>query len=547
VPEADRYDVRVARSAGGLLRAFNEAGALSAADVHVAIRLGRLAGEADEHALLATAFAVRGPRLGHVCTDLATVRDTVVVEGDTPVDLQALPWPSTDAWLASVAASTLVAGEGVDVAVAPLRLVGSRLYLDRYWQEERQVAADLLARSAAVTDGVREERLVAGLSRLFPDGAGDAQHQAAASVVRRRLTVVAGGPGTGKTTTVARILALLLEQAQAAGTPPPLVALAAPTGKAAARLEEAVHEEAARLDVSDEVREWLLAVSASTLHRLLGWKPRNRARFRHDRTNRLPHEVVIVDETSMVSLTLMARLLEAVRPTARLVLVGDPEQLASVEAGAVLGDIVGPASGSDEAATASTRSGFASRSSCCGACTASAVRSPSWRPAVQGGDADAVLDVLRAEHDDVTWIPADVADAGADELAPIRTAVVGAGTALVAAARAGDGRSALDALGTFRLLCAHRRGPYGVSTWTAQVESWLAAAIDGFAAGRRLVRGAATPLHAERLRPPALQRRHRRGGRDRRRSRRASGPSSDGASCWSSAPTASAASTPSTP
>ena len=142
--------------------------------------------------------------------------------------------------------------------------------------------------------------------------------------MRRRFAVVAGGPGTGKTTTVARIVALLAEQAAAAGAPAPLVALAAPTGKAAARLEEAVHAEAAKLDVTSSVREALLALNASTLHRLLGWRPDSHSRFRHNRGNRLPHDVVIVDETSMVSLSLMARLVEAVRPEARLVLVGDP-------------------------------------------------------------------------------------------------------------------------------------------------------------------------------------------------------------------------------
>ncbi len=150
-----------------------------------------------------------------------------------------------------------------------------------------------------------------------------------------RFGVVAGGPGTGKTITVARIVALLSEQASSAGTAEPLVALAAPTGKAAARLEEAVHEQAAELAVSDAVRAQLLASNASTLHRLLGWRPDSNSRFRHNRGNRLPHDVVIVDETSMVSLSLMARLVEAVRADARLILVGDPGQLTSIEAGAV--------------------------------------------------------------------------------------------------------------------------------------------------------------------------------------------------------------------
>ena len=108
-------------------------------------------------------------------------------------------------------------------------------------------------------------------------------------------------------------------------------------------MAEAVHDAARRLDVDDELRAWLLSLDASTVHRLLGRRAGTETRFRHDRHNQLPYEVVVVDETSMMSLPLMARLLEAVRPDARLVLIGDQEQLASVEAGAVLGDIVGPA------------------------------------------------------------------------------------------------------------------------------------------------------------------------------------------------------------
>ena len=182
-------------------------------------------------------------------------------------------------------------------------------------------------------------------ARLF---AGQDGRRPARSPPRRRccarFAVVAGGPGTGKTTTVARIVALLAEQAAAAGAPAPLVALAAPTGKAAARLEEAVHDEARGLDVARAgPRAAARAAGGSTLHRLLGWRPGSHSRFRHHRGNRLPHDVVIVDETSMVSLSLMARLVEAVRPDARLILVGDPGQLTSIEAGAVLGDIVGPA------------------------------------------------------------------------------------------------------------------------------------------------------------------------------------------------------------
>ncbi len=506
--EADPFDARLARQARGVLGQFNAAGVLNAADVHVALRLGRLTGEADEAVLLATALAVRAPRLGHVCTDLGTIRATATIDVEAPVDLQALPWPDPDEWLRRVAASPLVVnsdGEREGDAAPddrPLRLAGARLYLDRYWREERQVAAALSARAGHEAAGVDTDVLARGLDRLFAGPGPDHQRLAGASAVLRRFSVVAGGPGTGKTTTVARVLALLLEQAEAAGSPAPLVALAAPTGKAAARLEEAVHEEASRLDVSSGVRDRLVATRASTLHRLLGWRPGNRSRFRHDRGNRLPHEVVVVDEMSMVSLSLMAKLVEAVRSDARLVLVGDPEQLASVEAGAVLGDVVGPAADglvmrppARRALAEASRHQVAAEEPPAGASIGDGIvvlrhvhrfggGIAQLAEAVRRGDAGAALEVLGGDTGDVQWIPADVAETPtAAALRPVRDAAVDAGRRVTEAARAGEARAAIEALAGFRLLCAHRRGPHGVSTWMARVESWLAAEIEGFAAG----------------------------------------------------------------
>ena len=374
VSDPDPFAARIAVQASGLLRQFNVAGVLSAADVHVARRLGALAGESSEPVLLAAALAVRGPRLGHVHVDLAAIRGTAAIDTEDPVDLDQLPWPEPEPWLEAVAASPLVARETADPGpppaergtpptepgtppVRPLRLRGAWLYLDRYWAEEIAVAAALLHRSGPGTQAPDSAVLEASLERMFPGEADGRQSDAARAAVLQRFAVVAGGPGTGKTTTVARIVALLAEQAQAAGRPLPLVALAAPTGKAAARLQEAVREETGQLEVSPEVRELLLELQATTLHRLLGWRPGSNSRFRHDRGRRLAHDVVIVDETSMVSLSLMARLIEALRDDARLVLVGDPGQLASIEAGAVLGDIVGPAGGDKTAGGGGTASG----------------------------------------------------------------------------------------------------------------------------------------------------------------------------------------------
>ena len=474
---ADPFDARRAAGAAGLLRVFNDAGVLAAADVHVARRLAELAREGDEQVVLAAALAVRGPRLGHVCVDLATIAATASVDTDEPVDLAALPWPEPGDWAARVAGSALAGG--------PLHVAGTVVHLDRYRREEERVAAGLRALAGAPAPEVDEALLTAGLDRLLPER-GD-QRLAAAAAVLRRVAVVAGGPGTGKTTTVARILALMAEQASARGEGPPLVALAAPTGKAAARLAEAVHDEAAALDVADAVRAQLLAAGASTVHRLLGRAPRRSA---------LPHDVVIVDEASMVSLSLMVRLVDAIRPGARLVLVGDPGQLASVEAGAVLADVAGPAAAAPRmrppaAAQLGRVSGMAVAADPAGTAigdgivTLSRVRRfgaaiGAVADAIRRGDPDATLAALEAGGDTVRWLPADPAAGAAPEA--VRAGAVGAARGVIAAARGGDATAALRALGGFRLLCAHRRGPYGVAAWSARIEAWLGDAVPGFAA-----------------------------------------------------------------
>jgi len=464
----DWFDAGRACAATGLLGRFNDAELLTAADVHVAGRLAELGGDDGEAVKLAAAFAVRGPRLGHVFVDLATLRDTAAVESEEPVDLSSLPWPTPDRWLAEVAASRLTAvGEEDPHADRPLRLLGSRLYLDRYWREERAVAADLRAMATPAPD-VSAAALAAGLARLFADDTDEGQRRAAAAAVRRRLAVVAGGPGTGKTTTVARIVALLDEQARACNGRPPLVALAAPTGKAAARLQEAVHAEAAGLAVAEGTRELLLSLRASTLHRLLGARRGTHSRFAHDRDNRLPHDVVIVDETSMVPLSLMSRLVEAVRADARLVLVGDPGQLASIEAGVVLADIVGAGEAAGSGHPIAEGIVVLERVHRYGGGIAALAQ------AIRRGDGDGAVRSLRGAPGEVTWLAYELDAPGRlAELGVVRERSVAAARAVLAAARAGAGSEALRELGRFRLLCAHRRGPHGVSEWTSRVREWL--------------------------------------------------------------------------
>ncbi len=458
---------RLAGDVTGLVGALNAAGVLDAADVHVATRLCALLDEIDQSVCLAAALAVRAPRLAHVCIDLATVPGSLTSELEESVDLAAFGWPPLATWLDSVAASPLV-GDGV--GPHPLRLEGTRLYLDRYWRQERRIADGLLE-LAADAPTVDEAALAAGLDELYGPDPADRQRRAAEAAVRRRFAVVAGGPGTGKTTTVARIIVLLDAQAAATGRPRPRLALAAPTGKAAARLEESVHAEARRL--SSESIDRLLGLRASTLHRLLGWRPDTHSRFRHDRTNRLPYDAIVVDETSMVSTSMMASLVEAVGDEARLILVGDPDQLASVEAGAVLGDIVGPAESSQ---TSPIAAGIVvlDRVHRFGGAIAELAA------AIRHGDADAAIAVLRGGAADVEWLEAD--GAARRDLPPIRDRVVAAAVECTEAARSGRPTAALDALGAMRVLCAHRRGPTGVTGWNAQIERWIAEAIPGYGA-----------------------------------------------------------------
>ncbi len=442
--------------AEGLLREFAEAGVLAPADVHVALRLARLGGEDREPVLLAAALAVRGVRAGSVCVDLATVAESVVPDEDAPpVDLV---WPE---W--SALEDSPVVAVGIDAPWKPLRLVDGLLYLDRYWQQEQLVRHQLDERAARPAPPVD----LAGLDALFDAPAPDLQRLATAVAAGRWVSVITGGPGTGKTHTVARLLKVLLDQPG----PPLRIALAAPTGKAAARLQESVLEQAAAVGLPGDL-------TASTLHRLLGWRPDSRSRFRHDAANHLPYDVVVVDESSMVSLTMMARLLEALRPTARLVLVGDPDQLTPVDAGAVLSDLVhrpapaGAASGLpdderdavdlDDDERRQLRNGV--------------VRlrvSQRYGPGIAGlaeavrkGEADRVLELLETGAE----LSLDT------DTTALEDRIRAVAAELRAAAESGDAQRCLALLGRHRLLCAHQRGPAGVMTWNDRVARLIGAA-----------------------------------------------------------------------
>ena len=440
------HDWRLARGRTGLLGEFNDGLLLTAADLHVARRVGALGGEDDERVLLAVALAVRAVRRGSVCLSLDQVR----------TEAPELPWPDADGWADAVRRSGLV---GSGVLRWDQHEGGDLLYLDRYHRLETQVRDDLVARAAQAAPVVDEARLAAALIQVRGEHASEEQLAAAGSAVRRWTTILTGGPGTGKTTTVARMLALLADQAAARGERIS-VALTAPTGKAASRLQEAVSTELAGLHGLPEALSLLGRPQGVTLHRLLGWRPDNATRFRHDRSNRLKHDVVVVDESSMVELTMMARLLEALRPDARLILVGDPQQLTSVGAGAVLGDLVRGYDGRPDSPVVRLVENHRFQAEI-----------EALAAALQAEDADAVLEVLRSSSQQVSFVEA----ASEEELVEaLRPDLVAAAAAVRERAEAEDARGALQALDGQRLLCAHREGPYGVRRWNGLVERWLA-------------------------------------------------------------------------
>ncbi len=445
--EFDPFAAELALRAPEPLAGLNRAEILIASDIHVASTLGQITGVSDAEILRCVALAVAAARQGHAFFELED-EDEQRMRGST----------------------ALIGAD--ESQPAPLRLDGARLYLDRYWREERRLAAALLTRNRMRAEVGDLATLGAAITRLFPGEAATEQRTAAAVALLRDLTVIAGGPGTGKTTTVARIVALTQTLADELEQPAPLIALCAPTGKAAARLQDAVGGHA----------------RASTIHRLLGWLPGGR--FRHDATNRLPHDLVIVDETSMVPLSLMVRLVDAVRDDAQLVLVGDPDQLAAIEVGAVLRDIVGPAAeapqfgpgmrGALARVTGVEPPGAEHRSFGDGVAVLrhghrSVAPIATLAEAIRRGDADATIAALEAGRGIVTWLRDPVADPTA-----LREQAVAAYGPLIAAARGGDVAAALHQLTRFRLLCAHRHGPYGVAQWTDAVEAWLRAEIPDF-------------------------------------------------------------------
>lgn len=492
------------------LRAYVAAGVLTRVDVGVAEVVARHGRIDDPRVWLATAVAAAAPRDGHACAELHRVAERAartasqtIGSGDQASDGPAVPeavpelaWPSSDEWRTVLAASGIVAdpdtaGDGT----RPLVLDGDRLYLLRFWLHTTELAARLAARASAEVP-VAPEPATAVLDRLF-DGAPstDRQRLAAGTALTARLCVVSGAPGTGKTTTATRIIAALVDTAE--GPHPPRVALAAPTGKAAARLGESVAAERVRLadrltPAADAV---LAAVEPATIHRLLGSLGRSSSRFRHDQANPLQADVVVIDEASMVPLALMDRLVAAVAPQATLILLGDADQLASVEAGAVLGEICGPVGNGHAARSAPAAARVAALG--CDVAVATGGVAPIADAVVRldtfhrFGEGSDIGDLSRAVRDgDAAAARAILDDPGRGDVTlhdtPVATlpsalqaALLDGFTEVARAARSGDGEGALSAVESIRLLCALRRGPEGADAWNRLIGVLLAERLPG--------------------------------------------------------------------
>lgn len=333
-----------------LLDRWVERGWLRALDRAFVAFLGERDPQADPLVLLAATLASHQLGHGHVCLDLAETLAAPDFALSLPPEGDALAGPlllpsqllerlDLDTWRQRLQASALVAAASTDAqASRPLVLSGQRLYLRRYWAYERRIDSALRERleQAEPTPADLRARLAALFEGAALAGQVDWQKLACALATRSAFSIITGGPGTGKTTTVVRLLALLQAPPVEAGRPL-RIRLAAPTGKAAARLTESIGQQVERLAVSDTVRNNIPS-DVSTVHRLLGSRPGSR-HFRHHAGNPLPLDVLVVDEASMIDLEMMANLLAAMPGHARLILLGDKDQLASVEAGAVLGDL----------------------------------------------------------------------------------------------------------------------------------------------------------------------------------------------------------------
>lgn len=412
---------------------------LSKLDTHFADFIVRIDQHPCDGLWWGAALASYSAGRGHSCFNPCDMADDVAALALLRTS-QKPPPSDIRLWLESLQSCDTVGTPG---EYTPLVLdQAGRLYLHRCWRYEQLVAAGILSRCHPMD--INETRLDAALDRYFPvqNNTVDLQRSAARMALAHHFSVISGGPGTGKTATVARILALLLD---VEGDGRPEIVLAAPTGKAAMRLHQSILKAADRLDMPDEMRS-CMPVGVSTIHRLLGVQTR-KGGFRHNRNNRLSCDILVVDEASMVDLQLMASLMEALRDDARIILLGDRNQLASVEAGAVLADICDSA---DEAAVPVTQLIKSYRFG-----TDSGIAALSQL--INSGEDDGAAELLKSgRYPDILWRQLPTGRAF-DE---VFCTAVQEGYAGYAAAT--SPAEALAELGSFKVISPLRSGPFGI-------------------------------------------------------------------------------------
>ncbi|MFS7185791.1 exodeoxyribonuclease V subunit alpha [Serratia proteamaculans] len=443
-----------------------------------------VAGSDEPEMLLAAACLSAEAGAGHVCLMLEQLLPENLFDGRQP-ELAQAAWLAAGqldvaGWQQRLSASAAV-GDGS--TAMPIVLQQQRLYLQRMWQNEGEVAEFIS--SDSLPQAVEEAELRAILDQLFGEATDEPDWQkiAAAVAATRRIAVISGGPGTGKTTTVAKLLAALVQLAEGRRL---RIQLAAPTGKAAARLTESLGSAGKQLALTPEQRA-LFPSEASTLHRLLGAQP-NSQRMRYHSGNRLHLDVLVVDEASMVDLPMMARLIAALPAQARVIFLGDRDQLASVEAGAVLGDICRFA----EQGYSVARAEQLSRLTGCllqgeSAQAEAAVRDSlcllrkSYRfdansgigqlaSAVNTGNGKLALAALDGRFSDVSGYPLAETQ---DYQALLDACVTGYRDYLQQVVAGADAVAVLAAFARFQVLCALREGPFGIAGLNERIETGL--------------------------------------------------------------------------
>lgn len=446
-------------------------------DIYFAKFIQRLSEKKDPMLFLTLAFLSRETSAGHICLDLSEHAGKQLIDKD-----KSIVFPTFPEWQKNLMAVSAVGRPGEKKPV--ILDESGRLYLFRYWQYETDLAEALIKRTKTEHSLQDSSFSLEMIKKYFPDtenGSPDMQKVAALTALLKKFCIICGGPGTGKTTAVAKILALMLEYRQKELR----IALAAPTGKAADRLQKAITSSKTELPCSEKIIS-CIPETASTLHRLLGTIP-NASSFRYNKDNLLPHDVIVIDEASMIDLPMLSKTFSAAGPETSIILIGDKDQLASVESGAALGDICTKNAvnffSSDHCSAFKNYAGIEIISSSkktrlpvLSDCIVELNKNYRFKnkseifklsSAINKGDVNETLAVLEDAHDDVSHIQTSFQAHIKTHLSNIIT------ENFLSFIKAPSCEIALQLLEHFRILCALRKGPFGTMGINSVIEKKL--------------------------------------------------------------------------